>query len=155
MAIWGWISDNAFNLITGIGVIAGLSFSAASRRDATRNQQTANLLSITANHRELWKIYLDRRDLTRVRDHKADLGKQQVTEEERVFVNLVVQHANSVYRALNDHLLINIEGFKSDIAQFFALPIVSSVWKRIKPLQNEDFVRFVDECRRTKATLRQ
>jgi hypothetical protein len=144
MEIGGWVSQNWFNLFSAIGIIAGLWFTAFSLRSETKTRRIANLLTITANHREIWKEFLNNQKLERVRDPAADTAKQPVTDAERVFVNLVIQHINSVYCAMNDQLVIKVEGLRRDIAQFFSLPIPKSVWEKTKPFQNDDFAKFIE-----------
>jgi hypothetical protein len=150
MAIGGWVSQNWFNLFSAIGIIAGLWFTAISLRSETKTRRIANLLSITANHREIWKEFLTNPKLTRVRNAAADTAKQPVTDAERVFVNLVIQHINSVYYAMSDQLVVKYEGLRRDIAQFFSLPIPQAVWERMKVFQNDALVRFIEECRNWK-----
>ena len=150
MGIGEWILQNWFNLFSAIGIIAGLWFTAFSLRSETKTRRVANLLSITANHREIWKEFLNNPKLARVRDAAADTVKQPVTDAERVFVNLVIQHINSVYYAMNDQLVVKYEGLRRDIAQFFSLPIPQAVWGRMKVFQNGALVQFIEECRNWK-----
>ena len=150
MEIGGWVSQNWFNLFSAIGIIAGLWFTAFSLRSETKTRRVANLLTISANHREIWKEFLNNQKLERVRDPAADTAKQPVTDAERVFVNLVIQHINSVYYAMSDQLVVKYEGLRWDIAQFFSLPIPKAVWERMKVFQNDALVRFIEECRNWK-----
>ena len=60
---------------------------------------------------------------------------------------MLVQHVNSVYQAMNDQLVVKMEGFRRDIAEFFSLPIPREIWEKLKPMQNDDFVAFVESCR--------
>lgn len=150
MEIWEWLANNSFNLLNAVGIIGGLGFTAHSLRSETKTRRIANLLSITANHRELWKAYLNDRELARIRDISAKTSKQPVTEAEWIFVNMVIQHLNTVYYAMNDQLVVKVEGMRRDIAQFFSLPIPREVWEKIKVLQNDDFVTFVESCRNWK-----
>lgn len=150
MESWGWLANNSFNLLSAGGVIGSLCFTAISLRSATKTQRIANLLAITANHREVWHVFLNHQELVRVRDVTADTSKQPITHAERVFVNMVIQHINSVYCAMNDQLVVKVEGLRRDVAQFFSLPIPREVWENIKVLQNDDFVAFVESCRNWK-----
>jgi len=43
-----------------------------------------------------------------------------------------------------------VEGLRRDVAQFFALPITREVWGKIKVLQNDEFVAFVESCQNWK-----
>src|SRR5271154_195741 len=97
MEIGGWASQNWFNLFSAIGIIAGLWFTAFSLRSETKTRRIANLLTITANHREIWKEFLNNPKLARVRDTAADIVKQPVTDEERLFVIMVILHISSSY----------------------------------------------------------
>jgi len=151
-----WLTENWFNLFT-VSFGSGLWFAAYSihkdtqiRKEEVKARKVANLLAITANHREVWKIYLYRKNLERVRDSLVDPIKHPVTHAERVFVNLVVQHVNSVYYAMSDQFVVEYEGLRQDIAQFFSLPIPHEVWDRIKIYQNNEFVAFVESCRNWK-----
>lgn len=147
MEFWGWLANNTFNLLSVLGVIASLCFTATALRSEIKTRRVANLLAVTANHREVWKVFLKDKRLTRIRDRTADLTKQPITDAERVFVNLVIQHVNSVYWAMHDQLVVKVEGLRRDIAQFFALPIPREVWERLKQFQNDEFVAFVESCR--------
>jgi hypothetical protein len=147
MGIWEWLVKNGLTL-SNIGVVASLLFTAISLRSQTKTRRVSNLLSVTANHRELWKVFLEQKNLERVRDESVNLGTRPVTEEEKVFVTMIVQHVHSVYRARNEHLLSTLEGLRRDIGQFFSLPIPKEVWEKIKPFQNQDFVEFVESSGR-------
>lgn len=150
MGIWEWTSQNWFNLLSVAGIIGGLLFTAYSLRSGTRTGRVANLLSITANHREIWKIFLENKQLARVLDASADIAKQPVTDAERTFVAMMILHINTVYFATKDELLVTLEGWRRDIAQFLSLPIPREVWEKMKVLQNEDFAAFVESCRNWK-----
>ena len=56
-------------------------------------------------------------------------------------------HTSSVYYVMNDQLVINVEGLRGDDAQFLSLPIMREVWEKIKVLENDDCVAFVESCR--------
>lgn len=150
MVFWDWLTEFGFNLLSAVGVIASLCFTAVSLRSETKTRRIANLLSVTANHREIGKVFLQNKDVARVFDARADLTKQPITDEERTYVNMVIQHTHSVYRAMNDQLVIKVEGLRRDIADFFWLPIPGEVWNKLKPFQNDDFVAFVESCRNWK-----
>jgi hypothetical protein len=146
----GWLADNLFNLVSAVGVIGSLLFTSVSLRSETKTRRISNLIAITANHRDVWKIFLSSKELGRVRDASANTAMQPITDEERVFVNMVIQHMNSVFFAMQDQLVVKVEGFRRDIAQFMALPIPREVWDKIKVLQNDEFVAFVESCRNWK-----
>jgi hypothetical protein len=150
MELWGWLANNSFNLLSIAGVIGSLWFTAISLRSETKTRRIANLLAITASHREVWTTFLDDKGLARVRDASADTTKQPVTDAERMFVTFVIFHMSSVFYAMSSQLVVKVEGLRRDIAQFFSLPIPRDVWEKVKVLQNDDFVAFVESCRNWK-----
>ena len=150
MEIGDWVAANLFNLLSAVGVIGSLWFTAISLRSETKTRRVANLLTITASHREIWSEFLKNEKLARVRDANANLLKQPVTDAERVFVTFVILHMSSVFHAMSDQLVVKVEGFRRDIAQFFSLPVPRDVWEKSKVLQNDDFVAFVESCRNWK-----
>jgi hypothetical protein len=150
MGIWEWTSQNWFNLLSVAGIIGGLVFTAHSLRSDTKTRRVANLLAITANHREIWKVFLQDTELARVLDASANVTKQPVTEAERTFVAMMILHINSVYFATKDELVVTLEGWRRDIAQFLSLPIPREVWEKMEVLQNEDFAAFIESCRNWK-----
>ena len=143
-----WIAENWFTILSAIGIVGGLVFTAVSLRSETKTRKIANLLTMTANHRELWKEVLYRPELARVIDASAHVTKRPITAEEQALVNMVILHTSSVYEALKNELVIKQEGLRRDVGLFFSLPIPRAVWEKTKVFQNKDFVAFVEKCRR-------
>jgi len=150
MGISGWLADNSFNLLSAVGIIGGLWFTAIAFRSETKTRRVANLLSVTANHREIWKLYLNDKQLVRVLDPVADTRNQPITPAERLFVVMMILHINTVYSATQNELVVKLEGWRRDIADFLSLPIPRDVWEKIKASQNDDFAAFVEACRNWK-----
>src|SRR5580700_7475111 len=100
-----WIADNWVNLLNGVGVIGGLFFTAISLRSGTKTQRIANLLTITTNHREIWKEFSRRPELARILDASADVTQKPITPDEAEFVNFVILHLSSVYYAMKDGIV--------------------------------------------------
>ena len=144
MGAWEWISQNWFDLFSSVGIIGGLWFTAVSLHSETKTRRVANLLTITANHREVWKEFFGKPELVRVIDPSADVTKKPVTPAEEFFVNMIISHTSSVYEALKDDLLIKQENLRRDVKSFFSLPVPNAVWQRTKLLQNQDFAAFID-----------
>ena len=142
-----WFANNAVNLFSAFGIVGGLLIATMSFRSEAKTRRIANLLSITANHREIWKEFLNNPKMARVHDASANTTKQPVTDAERVFVMFVIFHMSSVFYAMSDQLVVKVEGLRRDIAQFFSLPVPRDVWEKVKVLQNDDFVAFVESCR--------
>lgn len=143
-----WLVTHGFDLISALGVIAGLTFTAFSFRRDDRSRRVANLLRLTGSHRDLWSELLREPKLRRILDPHADLTSVPMTLEEELFVTFVIQHLNGVFHALQDDLTVRPEGLCLDVRQFLSLPIPQAVWQRLQPLQNDAFVAFVQRCLR-------
>jgi len=150
MGIGEWIFQSWFDLFSAAGIIGGLWFTAVSLHSESKTRRIANLLTITANHREIWKEFLSNPKLARVRDMEADTAKEPVTDAERVFVTMIILHISNAYCAMGDQLVVKMEGLRRDVAQFLSLPIPREIWEKIKFVQNDDFVAFVESCRNWK-----
>lgn len=88
----------------------------------------------------------DHPELARVLDASADLSRQPITVVESLYVGLTIQHLGSAYQAMKGGIMIQQDGLCDDVRSFFTLPIPKTVWKETEPLQNKDFVRFVESC---------
>ena len=148
MGVGEWISQNWFDLFSSAGIIGGLWFTAVSLHSETKTRRVANLLTITANYREVWKEFFHSQELARVIEPSADVAKKPVTPAEKYFVNMVISHTSSMYEALKDELVIKQEGLRRDVGSFLSLPIPQAVWEKTKIFQNADFVAFMEKCRR-------
>ena len=145
-----WLSENWFTLLNAVGVIGGLFFTGHSLRSETKTRRIANLLSLTQGHRDIWKQVFTHPQLSRVLDPNADTSVKAVTREEEIFVNLVIQHLSVVFHAMRDELTIKPEGLRGDVWWFFSLPIPSAVWEKMKVLQTDKFVAYMETCRNWK-----
>jgi hypothetical protein len=139
-----WLVENWFNLFSSLGIISGLWFTAVSLRSETKTRRIANLLTITANYREVWKGFYNSPELTRVVDPAANLAKKPITPAEDFFVLMIISHISSVYEALKDELVTKQEGLRRDVRSFFSLPVPNAVWTKTKQLQNQDFAAFIE-----------
>jgi len=141
-----WMAENGFNLFSSAGIIGGLWFTAVSLRSETKTRRVANLLTITANHREVWKEFFHSPELARVIKPSADVSKQPVTPAEEFFVHMIISNTSSIYEALKDELVTKQEGLRRDVKSFFSLPVPNAVWQGTKLLQNQDFAAFIESA---------
>lgn len=139
-----WLVENWFNLLSSIGIIASLLFTAFALHSETKTRRVANLLSITASHQEIWKELLRAPHLGRVIDPAADVSKEPVTRLEELYVGLIIAHVNSVYYATHGSLVVKWENWHQDVKNFFSLPVPKAVWTKTKLLQNQDFAAFIE-----------
>jgi hypothetical protein len=57
-----WLGENWFDLFSSAGIIGGLWFTAVSLHSETKTRRVANLLTLTANYREVWKEFFRSRN---------------------------------------------------------------------------------------------
>jgi hypothetical protein len=130
--------------LNAIGIVGGLWFTAVSLRGETKARRFANLLTLTQHHREIWSELLERPALARVLNSDAELTATPVTEEEGIFVNLLVLYMNSVYAATRAGLFKAPEGAAQDVRDLLSRPIPAAIWKEIRGLQDKGFVAFIE-----------
>jgi len=145
MEFLSWAMRNWFEL-TSIFLGGGVIFAAVSVRSETKSRRISNQLLLTQNHRELWSLYLRTPEIARVLQSAADVSRHPVTQNEEVFVVMVIQHMNSAYQAVRSELTIKPEQMCCDICSFLALPVPAVVWKKMKGLQDTEFVKFIEHC---------
>jgi hypothetical protein len=146
MKVYHWVLEHGFDVIGALGIIGGLVFTAISFRSEAKTRRVANLLTLTQNHHELWKVFFKDFDVARVLDPNADVAKQPITIGESAYINVMIQHLSSVHRAMQTDLTIKPEGVKNDVRDFFALPLPKAFWSMARPFQNQDFAEFVEQC---------
>jgi len=139
------LATNLFLLVETIGVVSSLLFTAHTVRAAEKSQRLTNLFSLTSYHRQIWMQLFTKPELRRVMNPSVDVHDQDITEEERLFVKLLILHLSTTYQATELHAVVPIEGLEKDVASFISLPIPYKVWSEISRYQNRDFVRFVQK----------
>lgn len=139
-----WLSLHGFTLLQSIGIVGGLLFTGLSLRIDTKVRRVSTLITITQQHRDIWTQLYRRPEMARIVDPSVDVARQPVSSEEELLVTLLVLHLNSAYRAMEQGMFVRPQGLRNDIARFFALPIPRAVWAKIRSLQDEDFVRFIE-----------
>jgi hypothetical protein len=147
MEVIQWLGDYGIHILEAIGIIGGLFFSAYTTRRDEKALRISNLIAIAAQYREIWKEMYHRPELARVLETKVNLAKHPISAEERLFVNLLILHLDTVYQATNEGLFSTVEGMQKDINEFFSLPIPQNIWESSKVLQNSAFVKFIEESR--------
>lgn len=149
MSFFGWLGNNWFTLLQSLGIIGGLLFTGIALRRDAKGRRIENLIAITANHRDIWRDLYHRPELARVLRMSVDLVRKPIAREEEVFVVAVILHINSVHQAMKEGLFVNLSGLPQDIRWIFSHPIPAGVWEKMKVLQDDEFVEFVEACRRS------
>lgn len=142
-----------FPIVQTAGIIGGLVFSGLALRTATRSSRTANLIQITAAHRDIWRHYEEHPELAQLFDDTR--SGSDASEAERLFVSQLILHLAATYEAARSGALVPLEGLALDVRHVFRLPVPFSIWQELRPYQNRAFVKFVDDqARRGRAQLR-
>lgn len=132
-------------LLSAIGIVSGLVFTALSFREDTRSRRVSNLMQLTEQHRETWGQLQQNPNLARVKDDNADLYTKPVTNEESQFVMQLMFHLHCWYRAILSKEVSSLDGLEKDIRSFFGRPVPRFVWEEKKSFFDRDFRRFVDD----------
>lgn len=107
-----------------------------------------NLFTLTKNHREIWSQVVEKPELARVLSEAPDLDKNPMTDSERLFVLFLILHLASSFEATKHGMYFAEHGLRTDVREFFSLPIPHAVWNQVKRYQQPNFVRFVTRLRR-------
>lgn len=144
MALVFWFQEHWFDLFQTVGIIGSLLFTGYTTQKDERARRIGNSIAINEQYREIWKELYVRPELSRVLSDHVELDKQPVSAEEELFVHMLILHLGTVYRAIKEGMFVKLEGLQKDVGEFFALPIPKAVWKKAKPLQDRDFVEFIE-----------
>jgi hypothetical protein len=145
VGIGNWLAQHGFEVLSAVGIIAGLAFTAASFRADTRSRRLNNLVSLTQQHRDIWEEIQSNPSLARVIDPNADLYTKPVTPQEAVFVGHLLLHLHSWYRLMRGGEVRAFDGLSLDMKAFFAMPIPINVWNERREFFDLDFVDFVEQ----------
>lgn len=142
-----WFAAHWFDFLQSAGIIGALVFNLAGFREQATARRVSNLITLTQQHREIWREYLRRPDLHRVRERAVDLVGFPMTPEEITFVKFIIVHLVTAYKASCLDQTEELGRIADDAREFFSLPIPAAVWETFKGVHAEDFVRFVEDAR--------
>ena len=138
-----WIDSNWFNIIQTVGIMGSLLMTAAAANRDSKAREVENLLTLNGQHRELWSGLIHQTELQRILKSDADVLNIPVTAAEREFLNLVFVHFQTGWTIAKSGALITLEEMKSDVREFFSLPLPRAVWEKTKSFRNRQFVKFI------------
>jgi hypothetical protein len=139
-----WIGYNWLALVQTGALASGLLFTGMAVLLDARARRVGNLIQLTQQHRDLWERLYIQPELARILDAAADPTRPAVTAEEERFVIFLILHLSNTYYAIRAGFFQKLRGLHKDIERFFSLPIPRAVWEKVKDLQDESFVRFVE-----------
>lgn len=138
------MSQHWFDLLQTLGIVGGLLFTAYTVRKDERARKISNLIATKQQYREIWEKLYWHPKLFRVLQNSVDLKGQPITDEEWLFVKLNIFNLDTIYRSMESGMFVQLEGMRKDVREFYSLPIPRAVWERLKPFQDEAFVKFVE-----------
>lgn len=127
--------------IMGTGLFAGY----AILKDE-KARRIGNSIAIADQYVRIWRELYQHPELGRVLNAGANPEKEPVSDQEQLFVNMLINHLSIVFRAGKQREFVDIEGLDKDVRNFFRLPIPNTVWRDARPLQDKDFAAFVEMC---------
>jgi hypothetical protein len=149
MGVSPWLTEHWFDLLQTVGIVGGLLFTAYAALRDERATKIATLFAANEQHREIWEELYTNPRLSRVLKTTANLDKEPISDEEALFVRLLILHLGTVYRAMKSGTFVTLDGLQRDIQEFFSLPIPKAIWEKARPFQNADFVEFIGKSQRT------
>jgi hypothetical protein len=139
-----WGAAEWSELIQNAGIVGGLGLSVVAFALDRRARRADALFRLTERHGALWGDLLTNPALARVLDAGADPVATPLTPLELLHITKLVLHLHTAYRMYRARILKEPEGLTLDIRTFFALPVPRAAWPEIRPLQNRDFVDFLE-----------
>lgn len=144
-----WTGIDWFNLLQTVALLFGLCATTSTLRQETRSRKLSSILSLTANHREIWMALINNSKLGRVLDQEADLTVAPPTMEEEVFVQMLILQIRSAIIARKLGIGVADENIEADIADLFRLQIPRAVWKATRKYHGKDVQLIIDEAIRS------
>jgi len=132
--------------IQTMSIIVGFFVTFYTLRKDAKLRRLSHWLTFTQQHRDIWKLRFEMPGLDRVHDPLANLEAKPVSDDEHHFVSLLIHHLSAVQKTSSEGVFVAPQGLRTDIATFFALPIPSTVWKKVRHLHEDEFVKFVESC---------
>lgn len=141
-----WATLHWLDLLQSVGILAGLLFTGYNIRADSRERKIQSVFALTEAHRDIWSKVYEHPNLARVLHPHAESATLNVSNEEELFVHMLILHLSASYLARKLGMYLQEEGLRLDIKQFFSLPVPNAVWEKSKLYQDRDFVEFVKSC---------
>lgn len=113
-----WLAVHWPEVLQSAGIIGGLIFTAVNLRLDTKARRISNLLKITERHRELWSKVYERPELARVLDPAVNLEDAPISDQEELFVSLLVLHLSSAQEAIKQGMFAAPRACRSTYSAF-------------------------------------
>jgi hypothetical protein len=146
MGFAGWTAIHWIDLLQSTGILAGLLFTAYNIRSDSRDRKIHSVFALTEAHRDIWSKVYEHPNLASVLRPEVNAESFSVSNEQELFVHLLILHLAASYQARKLGMYFQEDGLRLDIREFFSLPIPKAVWEKSKVYQDHDFVKFVESC---------
>lgn len=144
MGILPWIGEHWFELFQTAGIIGGLVFTAFTVEKDERARRISNSIAINEQHRQIWKELYTYPELSRVMSKDRKLHEEPASEREELFVNTLIVHLSTAFRAMKHAEFVRLEGLGKDVRMFFSLPIPRMMWRKVRPFHDKDFADYIE-----------
>jgi hypothetical protein len=123
--------------------LRGILESADIEHGLSRIRRMDLLVNLTQHHRTIWLKFFDAPNLERI--FKSEWDNHLITEEETLFVQLILLHLTTILTAVRKGLLVKPADLDADLKTFFWLPIPAITWQRTKVFYDAATRRYIDE----------
>jgi hypothetical protein len=141
-----FLQTDWFNLIQTISIVMGLLFTGVTLRREISSRRLSNLLALKQEHRELWNTIHERPELSRIMKADLDLLASPMTEEEEVFLRQLVVHVAVSWQLIQQGTPLDLQSFRTDVSEFFNLPLPKKAWQMVKTSQEKKFRQFLESA---------
>ncbi len=139
-----WITANWFTCLQTAGIVGGLGFTGYTTWVNSRVRRVETLVNLTAHHRALWLKFVGSPELKSILRESRNLEKHPVTNEEMIFINLIILHLDTSLSAARSKIFPEFAGQDDDIKWFFSLPTPKAVWESTKEFRDPRIVAHVE-----------
>jgi hypothetical protein len=144
MVMASWFSEHSFDLFQSVGIIGSLLLAAYTTWKDAQARRIGNSIAINDQHQKIWGEIYEHPQLARVLEKGADVAEMPISIGEELFVTTIIAHLSTVFRAMKHGEFVKLEGLQNDVREFFTLPIPKAVWNKLKPVQDANFVKFIE-----------
>ncbi len=139
-----WLSIHWFNLLQTIGIVGGLIYNGYSLRLNARVRRVETLFKVTEQQRSIWLKLVDPAHLKRLLHEHVNLDEHPLTNDEELFVNLLLLHFEAVLEATRSRVFKKPAGMDVDVRAFLSLPIPNAAWNKLKEYRDARTIRYVE-----------
>jgi hypothetical protein len=154
MDLLGALGAHWIEIVQTLIFVAGFFVTIHTIREETKERKIQNLFALTEAHRDIWSRLYDKPELNRILRHEVDVAKEPPTDEEELFVQMLILHLRTSYKARQMGMGFDDGAVSEDIRQFFGLPIPQAVWQKMKIYQDSQFLEFVESSLKGKESPR-